>query len=1083
MSTKLKLWGISFLESGWLAALIVAPLFFNVYSSRVFEPDKISMVRSIALSMVAVAILVWLEGWFGGESGRREREEPWWSRAWHTPLVPPALLILAAYLLSTLFSVTPRISIWGSYQRLQGTYSFLSYMIMFAAVLLFLRRRQQMERILWTITVTSLPIALYGVVQHHRLDSLPWGGDVVTRVAANAGNAIFLAAYLIMAFFVTLALLVRSVSKLMSDDSSMIESIRAGVLLFILAVQSLAIIYTKSRGPWLGWMGGIYLFGLVGFISLRKWGSRADTVGGLRKFLSHAWLGWLAFAAAGAIFLVVLNIPGSPLEPLREMPYFGRLGEVFQTEHGTGRVRVLIWEGAVKLVEPHAPLKYPDGRTDRWNFIRPLIGYGPEAMWVAYNPFYPPDLAHVEKRNASPDRAHNETFDALVTTGLFGFLAETILFASVFYFVLKWMGLIEERKDEYIFITFLVVGGLLGFLIPVGLGRPEFLGVGIPAGYIIAFILYATWVSLSHMPGGGRESNVSGEQQLLLSALLAALVAHYIEIHFGIAIGATRTYFWILAALLVVVGTRWQDISGTQEGKTVVPKVEEEQRQPTSRRRRKGKRRTSPAREQRVLKSNPSKWALIFTLSFVAAFILVILAYDFTTNGQRYTSAWNIIRFSFTTRLVKNKPVFGLGIFWLMVFTWIIAGVLAVVHHLRDGLHLASLSDGIESAGIYFVITFLFFWVFALAHAAGLASLASFRAPSGLSAFESLADQVMKCTINTAFIAIFLFVFLISFAIWWEVHHRAQRWAAGGFISPLMGALFLVAAIVLAVQTNLAPIQADEYYKQAQGYDNAHQWDAAIILYRKAIDKTGGKEDFYYLFLGRAEMEKAKAAKDERIREEWFDKAESSLLKAQQLNPLNTDHTANLARLYRTRAEVEKNPAKKREYLEESLQYYKKAIMLSPHAAHLRNEIGLVYLMMGDRQKAFEAYQSSLALDKKFDQTYLLLGDWYRTGQEWDKAAEMYARAAKLKPSVSAYVAMGFAYARAGKLDKAIEANLKAYKLSPRNSEVLRNLAVLYEQKRDYATALRYAQAALRFAPEKDKAALEKMISDLEGKQ
>ena len=37
---------------------------------------------------------------------------------------------------------------------------------------------------------------------------------------------------------------------------------------------------------------------------------------------------------------------------------------------------------------------------------------------------------------------------------------------------------------------------------------------------------------------------------------LAAIVAHFVEIHFGIAIVATRTYFWFLSALLVVVGTR-----------------------------------------------------------------------------------------------------------------------------------------------------------------------------------------------------------------------------------------------------------------------------------------------------------------------------------------------------------------------------------------------------------------------------------------------------------------------------------------------------------------------------------------------
>jgi uncharacterized membrane protein len=52
--TKLDQWCNAALEAGWLAALVVAPLFFNVFSSRVFEPDKISLVRTIALAMTVV---------------------------------------------------------------------------------------------------------------------------------------------------------------------------------------------------------------------------------------------------------------------------------------------------------------------------------------------------------------------------------------------------------------------------------------------------------------------------------------------------------------------------------------------------------------------------------------------------------------------------------------------------------------------------------------------------------------------------------------------------------------------------------------------------------------------------------------------------------------------------------------------------------------------------------------------------------------------------------------------------------------------------------------------------------------------
>ena len=89
---------------------------------------------------------------------------------------------------------------------------------------------------------------------------------------------------------------------------------------------------------------------------------------------------------------------------------------------------------------------------DALNVLRPLVGYGPEAMWVAFNRFYPPELAYHESRNASPDRSHNETFDSLVITGALGFVAYMALFISLFYYSLKWLGLIRSSRQRLGFL-------------------------------------------------------------------------------------------------------------------------------------------------------------------------------------------------------------------------------------------------------------------------------------------------------------------------------------------------------------------------------------------------------------------------------------------------------------------------------------------------------------------------------------------------------------------------------------------------------------------------------------------------------
>ena len=451
------------IEAGWLAALIVAPLFFNTYSSRVFEPDKISLIRTISLVMLLAYLVKAIDGgrlWLpaGGETRTDGTPTPApsddlqagidWSPAnlWKLPLLLPVLLLAVSYALSTLLSISPSLSWWGSYHRLQGTYTFFSYLVIALLTAAHLRQPAQLRRLQHTIVITSLPIAIYGVFQHFNKDPLPWGQDVTARISANAGNPIFLAAHLIMAFFLTLERVVTSFSFLLAEgssptaanepaegrqasapDSSLASVLAGGAYLFVLVVQLLAIFWTQSRGPWLGLASGLYIFVLLLLTGMRRRNYRIWTAA------------WAGLGVAGVMLLVLLNTTALS-QSFRQVPIWGRLATMLDSSGGTGRVRVLIWEGTSAMVSPHQPLTYPDGSQDPFNLLRPLIGYGPETTWMAFNRFYPPELAQLEARNASPDRAHNETWDSLAFTGVFGFLASSLLYLSIFFWAapLAW---------------------------------------------------------------------------------------------------------------------------------------------------------------------------------------------------------------------------------------------------------------------------------------------------------------------------------------------------------------------------------------------------------------------------------------------------------------------------------------------------------------------------------------------------------------------------------------------------------------------------------------------------------------------
>jgi tetratricopeptide (TPR) repeat protein len=1102
MPTKLSVFCEKVIEAGWLTAIIVAPLFFNIYSSRVFEPDKLTLLRSIVLVMAVAWVVKVVEKGLGREMGPESQahdggREPnaankgnsmstFWGRVSQTPLVLPTLALAAVYILSTLFSITPRVSLWGSYQRLQGTYTTFSYIVIFFLALEGLRRREQLDRLVTVVILVSLPISLYGLIQHNKLDPLPWGGDVTARVASNMGNAIFVSAYLIMAVPLTLARLVGSSLTVLEDKSLwdkaiflLVFAIFVGaqlyaatlyvwggllvVLIFfiplfgfsiylekpfsqfvpigcysgILATQLICIYFSQSRGPMLGLLGGLFFFVVLLALQRRQ--------------------RWLMITAVGmalsvGLFLIVFNLPETPLASLRTMPYIGRFGRVLDLEETTATVRTLIWEGVMELVPPHEPLEFPSGEPDRWNFLRPFLGYGPESMYVAYNRFYPPDLAHVEARNASPDRSHNETFDALVITGLVGFVVYMTLFTSLFYHGLKWLGLITNPRERNVFLC-LWLG--FGFLVMAGFWRvmgANFVGVALPFGMMIGLETYLVIYSFFFYKG---ETKEEAPYQILLIALFSALMAHFIEIHFGIAIAATRTYFWVYAALMVVIGYYLRRETVPAPSKVAVPvELPKEQRRTKRRRKRQAVPVPGP---QPAVETPPGSATSMIPYALLAGIMMVTMVFDYRT---------------------ANLPIAtrGYSVFWLFFITWLFSGIIITLELLKAKTSQHDMADWALTFLLYFVVSLGCLFAFHFIHIGQLSARANV---TNIADVMRQADRVAN-TLIIYYLFFFFLLLALATALMREAALPPRTWRiANWWLYPIL----IVGLTWIVLMTNLNVIRADIYYKQGQAYDNKQSRDAAIELYKKALT-LAPNEDFYYLFLGRAYLERAQTIDDPAQRAALLDQGLNVLLHARIINPLNTDHSANLARYYRTRGGMTSDPVDKEKYLNQALEYYRQATSLSPQNAQLFNEWGLVYFMMGDYERTMEKYQQSLALDQEFEQTYLQLGDFYMARKKLDQAAEAYSKAIELDPNqVQAHSALSYIYSQQGKLAQAVEENFEVLKLKPDDYASYKNLAILYQQLGRVDEAIAEAEAALSLAPENDRASLESYIAQLKGQQ
>ncbi len=1063
--TKISVFADRLMEAGWIAAIITTPLFFNVFSSRIFEPDKITLLRSISLLVLVSWILKALEN-LSFTSNR-----PHFSDVLRLPLMGPVLLLVLNYLISTAFSVAPFVSLWGSYQRLQGTFTTYSYLILFLSLVFNRPSEQQIRRLITVAIVVSLPVAVYGLLQRYKIDPIPWGGDVSVRIASTMGNSIFVAAYLIMVFPLTLGRLVESFRRMLRSQAFELKDfLEATAYTFTGLLQVIALYFSGSRGPALGWLSSVFFFALCLVYVTRKrtWGITI-----------------LVLSILVILFLIVFNLPNSPFESLKQHPSIGRFGQLLDPQSNNARVRTYIWQGAVKLYGFHPPLEYPDGKKDIFNWVRPLIGYGPETMYVAYNRFYVPDLTQVERRNASPDRSHNETWDALIITGAVGFFVYIAIFLSLFFYGFKVLGLITSQRDKTWFFGIEAFFGIFfSFALVIWRGAAYF-GIAFPLGLIAGIFGYLGIKLLlfwRDQPALFERFN----QNILVVSLLAAILAHLIEINFGIAIASTRTYFWVYAAILVLVNvSSISEVTPADEKPVTLPagsSPSHENVRIPKRKKRVG------ASDIRVIRQDGgvNKSSLIAS-GIIVAIILVVLGYNFMNATEVGSSVLKIIWSSFT-EVRKEASFHSNGILIVIILSWLVGGLLLSADQGSQTERKNFIRNWIGASGISLSLT-LIYW---LIHGSLLASIVA--AP--ISNVQDILSRIRQYEGLLVGFYLYLFVLMVVFALSQGRSAKTFNWIRG-WLTVLIGLICVVLSLVVINQKNIRVIQADIAFKLGESFAKPGSWPVSIQIYQHAIE-LAPREDYYYLFLGRSYLEHAREINDENQREALFQQAKTDLLTARSLNPLNTDHTANLARLYSLWSLNTKDEKLARERFLESNRYFEQATSLSPNNSRIWGEWAVLLMSNGETlSEAMPKLLTAYQLDPTYDWIAYLFGEYYRLkAAQTDDFSE---RSSLIKDAISNYLTaveltqdytskksyylMVAQLAIEGNLyPEAIQALEKVLIQNPTDPENWRyeqRLAELYLQQGEKEKALIHARNALMLSPAEQKQSIEALINQI----
>ncbi len=389
-------------------------------------------------------------------------------------------------------------SVWGDYVRRHGTLTLLAAMTLFAAI----AASADADLIDFVVDATIVGSVLPAVSA-----CLQMWFEPGVRAAGTAGNPVFLGAYLVMVWPLTLARLI-TVMK----SRTMSNRVATAGCFGLLVCQTVAIVRTGARGAWVGWAVGTGLMILL-------W---------LRQRIRQRRALWVATAGLVMIAVTCLAIE------IRYRPA-SRVSSIATVSSGTARIRVAIWNDAVTVMEA-TPLRF-------------LTGYGPKTTSFVVERYQRAELNWLEQNYARVDRLHNVWLDTLFGTGLLGAAALTAVWLTLFAAAYRLLGVVRRSRED-IFAWSCVGCGIGGvFVTGVVLRKPGWIAIGFSAGILLAVL--AQCLVADYHPRRFCEGRRDSDRMAI--ALAASLVAHFVEIQFAFDTVLTTLLFWTEAGTVFLL--------------------------------------------------------------------------------------------------------------------------------------------------------------------------------------------------------------------------------------------------------------------------------------------------------------------------------------------------------------------------------------------------------------------------------------------------------------------------------------------------------------------------------------------------
>ncbi len=420
------------LEAIWLAAVFLIPLFFNPLSHQAFYLNKTLLLQLLVFVMLAFTVAKWVYGSPGLQSLS-------WRQIKESPLRLAIIIFGLLAALSTATSIMPSLSFWGSWNRSAGLLTLICWILFCLIVAQNLRRREQINRIIYTLLLSSAIVALLGILQSYFPQEMQnfFHTAISNRVASTTGNSLSLSAFLAMVIPLNMAFIV----NLWNNRKEGKNGIILVALCLLLVLQFWCLWLAQYAVTMLLFLVSSVLFiTLLGIVKKNRYIIGAGAVFVLT----------LIIIAVSIVSPMLLSNGGAAKLEYKDLSTVLSQEELLGISLGTHRVEY--WKSAVDIVIQTPEVALLD---DSINPLRSLIGYGPETFNITFQSAFPEELkSSYTHYSELVDRPHNHYLYLATTGGILGLAAFIAILAAFFFLSWKQLKKAGLEADKLLLIAF-----------------------------------------------------------------------------------------------------------------------------------------------------------------------------------------------------------------------------------------------------------------------------------------------------------------------------------------------------------------------------------------------------------------------------------------------------------------------------------------------------------------------------------------------------------------------------------------------------------------------------------------------------